>query len=93
MLMIALLDGHRSVLDETQTVMENLLSVHADRAGVWANWFRRFSGEDIIRAHELLDRVGLNGMENTRCGALSGGQRHRMAAARALIQQPDEHCV
>ncbi len=35
-----------------------------------------------------MDRVGLQGYENTRADALSGGQRQRVGIGRALMQDP-----
>jgi phosphonate transport system ATP-binding protein len=68
--------------------MENLLSGRLGYTGFWASWFRRFQGDDIAQAYELLERVGLSGMENKRADALSGGQRQRVGIARALMQSP-----
>lgn len=75
-------------LVERLTVMENLLSGRLGFTGFWASWARRFPAQDIARAYELLDRVGLAGMENKRADALSGGQRQRVGIARALMQEP-----
>ena len=75
-------------LVERLSVMENLLSGRLGYTGFWASWFRRFQGDDIAQAYELLDRVGLSGMENKRADALSGGQRQRVGIARALMQSP-----
>jgi len=75
-------------LVERLTVMENLLSGRLGYTDFWASWFRRFEGDDIARAFQLLDRVGLGGMENKRADALSGGQRQRVGIARALMQSP-----
>ncbi|MCF8189843.1 MAG: phosphonate ABC transporter ATP-binding protein [Polynucleobacter sp.] len=75
-------------LVERLTVMENLLSGRLGYTGFWASWFRQFKNDDIAQAYLLLERVGLNGMENKRADALSGGQRQRVGIARALMQSP-----
>lgn len=75
-------------LVERLTVMENLLSGRLGYTGFWASWMRRFADDDIAQAYQLLDRVGLAGMENKRADALSGGQRQRVGIARALMQSP-----
>lgn len=41
------------------------------------------------RVLEILDKVGLKGMENRRPSKLSGGQQQRVAVARALVSNPD----
>lgn len=76
-------------LVERLTVMENVLSGRLGYVGFWASWLRRFPQQDITSAFNLLDRVGLSGMEDKRADALSGGQRQRVGIARALIQDPD----
>ena len=46
-------------------------------------------GADYVqRAHELLDQVGLKGLEQRKPDQLSGGQQQRVAVARALIARP-----
>jgi phosphonate transport system ATP-binding protein len=75
-------------LVERLTVMENLLSGRLGYVSAWRAWRRKFSAEDIARAFELLDVVGLSGFSNQRADSLSGGQRQRVGIARAVMQQP-----
>mgnify|MGYP001076070801 CR=1 FL=1 len=44
--------------------------------------------ERTARAHELLARVHLDGLEQRKPSALSGGQQQRVAVARALARDP-----
>ena len=76
-------------LVERLTVMENVLSGRLGYVGFWRAYRRRYPPQDVRSAYELLDRVELDGYENTRADALSGGQRQRVGIARALMQQPD----
>ncbi len=45
-------------------------------------------GEVVVRARELLDKVGLSAKENSHPRDLSGGQQQRVAIARALAMRP-----
>ena len=71
------------------TVMENVLCGTLGRTGFWRSVRRRFAPEDVEEAFSLLDRMGLEGLEDRRCDELSGGQKQRVGVARALIQHPD----
>ena len=75
-------------LVERLTVMENVLSGRLGYVSTWDAFRRRFSGDDVERAYEVLDRVGLAGHENDRADELSGGQRQRVGIARAVVQRP-----
>src|SRR5690606_11974494 len=48
----------------------------------------RPTDEQRDRAHDLLDKVGLKGLEQRKPDQLSGGQQQRVAVARALISRP-----
>jgi phosphonate transport system ATP-binding protein len=76
-------------LVERLTVMENLLTGRLGYVPAWRAWLRRFPAEDIARAYDLLDAVGLGEFANRRADQLSGGQRQRVGIARALMQRPD----
>ena len=75
-------------LVERLTVMENVLTGRLGYVSAWRAFRRDFPPEDVERAYGILDRVGLDGMEDKRADELSGGQRQRVGIARAVIQQP-----
>jgi len=75
-------------LVERLTVMENLLAGRLGYVSSWRAWRRKFPAEDIARAFEVLDVVGLAGFAHQRADSLSGGQRQRVGIARAVMQQP-----
>ncbi|AGF78087.1 phosphonate ABC transporter, ATP-binding protein [Desulfocapsa sulfexigens DSM 10523] len=47
-----------------------------------------YSGEELEKAHEYMQIVGIEQLAMKRCDELSGGQRQRVAIARALAQEP-----
>ncbi|MDG5821277.1 phosphonate ABC transporter ATP-binding protein [Natronococcus sp. A-GB7] len=75
-------------LIERLTVMENVLSGRLGYMSSWNAFRRNFDDEDVQNAYEILDRVGVGGMENKRVDELSGGQRQRVGIARAILQRP-----
>jgi len=75
-------------LVERLTVMENLLCGRLGYVSSWRAWRRAFAKDDIGKAFELLDTVGLSGFAQRRADALSGGQRQRVGIARAVMQEP-----
>ena len=75
-------------LVERLTVMENVLSGRLGYVSNWAALRRKFPQKDVEMAYDVLETVGLGGMENKRADELSGGQRQRVGIARAVVQEP-----
>ena len=71
------------------TVMENVQSGRLGYLSTWAAVTRRYPREDIRRAFELMERVGIAQYADTRADQLSGGERQRVGVVRALMQEPD----
>jgi len=76
-------------LVERLSVIENVLCGRLGYVAVWRAWLRKFPPEDVNRAFQLLDAVGLSDFATQRADQLSGGQRQRVGIARALMQEPD----
>ena len=75
-------------LVERLTVMENVLSGRLGYVAPWRAWLRRYPQEDIDRAFDLLESIGLSEFYRQRADNLSGGQRQRVGIARAIMQEP-----
>ncbi|MDH3701363.1 MAG: phosphonate ABC transporter ATP-binding protein [Alphaproteobacteria bacterium] len=75
-------------LVDRMSVMDNVLSGRLGYVGNLRSLFRLFSKDDITRALQVLDRVGLIDHVDKRADELSGGQRQRVGIARALMQDP-----
>ncbi len=70
------------------TVLENVLAGCLGSTPTWRCFLRAFPREDIERAIDTCDRVGLVDHIRKRADQLSGGQRQRVGIARALMQRP-----
>lgn len=75
-------------LVERLSVMENVLCGRLGFMPAWRAWLRRYEPQDIQKAFELLEAVGLADFAGRRADQLSGGQRQRVGIARALMQDP-----
>ncbi len=75
-------------LGDRMSVMDNVLSGRLGYVSNITALFRLFSKQDIARALQVLDRVGLSDHVDKRADELSGGQRQRVGIARALMQDP-----
>ncbi|MDF1727801.1 MAG: phosphonate ABC transporter ATP-binding protein [Sulfitobacter sp.] len=70
-------------------VVSNVLHGTLNRRSTLATMFNLFPQDDIHRAIEILDRLGIAEQAPKRAEALSGGQQQRVAIARALMQDPE----
>ncbi|GLK64662.1 phosphonate ABC transporter ATP-binding protein (plasmid) [Paracoccus kondratievae] len=69
-------------------VVSNVLHGLLNRRPVLATLCNLWSRADILRALEILNRLGIAEQAQKRAEALSGGQQQRVAIARALMQDP-----
>lgn len=70
------------------SVLENTLIGALPRLGTIQSFFKNFPEEEIQEANKILKLVGLAGMEERKVYNLSGGEKRRVAFARALMQKP-----
>ena len=70
-------------------VVSNVLHGTLNRRSTLATMFNLYPTEDIHKAIEILDRLGIAEQAPKRAEALSGGQQQRVAIARALMQDPE----
>src|SRR3546814_13593535 len=68
--------------------MENVLSGRLGYVSFFRAAFRRFPQQDIDRAFDLMERVGIAHYPNKRADELSGGELQRVGVVRALMQEP-----
>jgi phosphonate transport system ATP-binding protein len=69
-------------------VASNVLHGILNRRSTLQTMFNLWPRADILRALEILDRLGIAEQAPKRAEALSGGQQQRVAIARALMQDP-----
>tara|TARA_R110002049_G_scaffold44349_21_gene130364 strand:- start:415 stop:1233 length:819 start_codon:yes stop_codon:yes gene_type:complete len=69
-------------------VVSNVLHGTLNRRSTLATMFNLYPDEDIHRAIDILERLGIAQHASKRAEALSGGQQQRVAIARALMQDP-----
>jgi phosphonate transport system ATP-binding protein len=69
-------------------VVSNVLHGTLNRRSTLATMFSLWPKEDIHRAIDILERLGIAEHAAKRAEALSGGQQQRVAIARAIMQDP-----
>jgi phosphonate transport system ATP-binding protein len=69
-------------------VVSNVLHGTLNRRSTFATMFSLWPKEDIHRAIDILERLGIAEHAAKRAEALSGGQQQRVAIARAIMQDP-----
>jgi phosphonate transport system ATP-binding protein len=71
------------------SVLTNVLSGRLGYVNPAWSLVNRFPKEDVQRAIQKLDRVGIADKAHNRADELSGGQQQRVGIARALMQEPE----
>jgi phosphonate transport system ATP-binding protein len=69
-------------------VVSNVLHGTLNRRSTLATMFSLYPAQDIHRAIDILERLGIAEHAAKRAEALSGGQQQRVAIARAIMQDP-----
>ncbi len=75
-------------LIQSMTALENVLAGSLARVGTWQSLLKIFPGKEKALASKLLSMVGLQAKKNKRVLELSGGEKRRVAIARAFMQKP-----
>lgn len=70
------------------TVLENVLIGCLPRLGKIQSMFKKFPENEITEAKKIIKQVGLSGKEERKAYMLSGGEKRRVAIARAFMQKP-----
>ncbi len=69
-------------------VITNVMLGRLNQRSTFTTMLNLFPREDIVRAIEILERLGIAEHGPKRAEALSGGQQQRVGIARALMQDP-----
>lgn len=75
-------------LVECLPVIENVLHGTLGRSSLFKSIFSIYTKEELAKADDIINAVGLADMKMRPCSALSGGQKQRVGIARSLMQQP-----
>ena len=75
-------------LVRNSTVLDNVMMGALPRMKPSQFLLKRYSRSDLEQARRILDRVGLPGKEDRKAYMLSGGEKRRVAIARAFMQNP-----
>ena len=73
---------------ERLTVLKNVLSGNLSSFNTLTSILHIFPEDDVARAMDCINRVGLSDKAYVKASALSGGQKQRVGIARALMQKP-----
>ncbi len=76
-------------LIKNSTVLENILIGALPRVSGLNSFFKKFSDSEIDNAKKILKQVGLQGKDARKIYMLSGGEKRRVAIARAMVVEPD----
>ncbi len=71
-----------------KTSLENVLLGRLPHNHSWKTWMNKWSDEDYAIAREALDDVGMGRYADRTTSQLSGGEKQKIAIARALAQKP-----
>lgn len=68
------------------SVLDNVVAGALPRMGWWHSVCRLFDDQTLAQAHRALESVGMLHLMHQRADQLSGGERQKVAIARALMQ-------
>jgi phosphonate transport system ATP-binding protein len=71
------------------SVLTNVLAGRLGYVNPAMSLVNRFPKDDMQKAFQQLDRVGIKGKAHQRADELSGGQQQRVGIARAMMQDPE----